>query len=176
MHAAVIPAAPSRSSHQTLLMLESGHDQEAHRAIVKGLPSIPHKSKCRKNGIMIMQPGITILGRALPALLSLFAALAKSFGRQPFLSGMAAFNVPGILLPAVIALDVGAALVLLFGVKMRYAAGALAAVCILMAVISHFDLVNVAKRNLFLKDIAIASALMMIAAASRRPNSSSRGD
>ena len=123
-----------------------------------------------------MQSGTTILGRALPALVSLFAGLAKSFGRQPFLSGMAAFNVPGILLPAVIALDIGAGLVLLFGVKMRYAAGALAAVCILMAVISHFDLVNVAKRHLFLKDIAIAGALMVIGAASRWPSGSSRGD
>ena len=123
-----------------------------------------------------MQSGTTILGRALPALVSLFAGLAKSFGRQPFLSGMAAFNVPGILLPAVIALDIGAGLVLLFGVKMRYAAGALAAVCILMAVISHFDLVNVAKRHLFLKDIAIAGALMVIGAASRWPSGPSRGD
>src|ERR1700738_3109443 len=119
---------------------------------------------------MTMQSGIIILGRALPALVSLFAGLAKSFGRQPFLSGMAAFNVPGILLPEVIALDIGAGLILLFGVKMRYAAGALAAVFILRAVISHFDLVNVAKRNLFLKNIAIAGALMVICAASRWPS------
>jgi putative oxidoreductase len=74
---------------------------------------------------MTIESVMTIFGRALLALLFLFARLAKAFGPEPFLSRMAAFNVPGLLLPAVITLEVGAGLALLFGWKMRYAAGAL---------------------------------------------------
>jgi putative oxidoreductase len=111
---------------------------------------------------------VTITGRTLLALLFILAGVAKAVGPDPFLAHMAQFNVPGILLPGVVVLEVGAGVALLAGWRLRYAAGALAAFCLLAAAIFHSKLGIPAERTLFLKDIALAGALMVIAAASKR--------
>jgi putative oxidoreductase len=103
-------------------------------------------------------------GRALLAMLFILAGVAKILGPQPFLQHMAQFNVPGILLPAVIALELGAGLSLLFGWQVRYAAAALGIFSLLTAVIFHHGISVPAERTLFFKDIALAGALIAIAA------------
>ncbi len=100
------------------------------------------------------------------AMLFILAGLAKILGPQPFLAHMAAFDVPGILLPGVIALELGAGLALLFGFKVRYAAGALGVFCVLAAAVFHHQLNVPVERTLFFKDIALAGALIAIAASS----------
>jgi putative oxidoreductase len=106
-----------------------------------------------------------IVGRALVALLFILAGLAKALGPQPFLEHMAAFGVPSVLLPAVIVLEIGAGLAVLFGWRLREAAAALAGFSLLTAVIFHHDFANKAERTLFFKDLAIAGGLLAMAAA-----------
>ncbi len=106
---------------------------------------------------------IIIAGRALVALLFIYAGVAKIVTPQPFLDHMAAYHVPAIFLPAVIALELGGGLSLLTGWKLKYSAAALAAFCVLTAVIFHYDISIRTERTLFLKDLAIAGALMLIA-------------
>ncbi|MBV8192953.1 MAG: DoxX family protein [Alphaproteobacteria bacterium] len=103
-------------------------------------------------------------GRTLIALLFILAGLAKALGPQPFLDHMAAFGLPGFLLPAVILLEIGAGLALLVGWRLGEAAAALAAFCILTALIFHHDLGDKTERTLFFKDLAIAGGLLAIAA------------
>ena len=110
----------------------------------------------------------TLAGRALIALLFIFAGLAKALVPQPFLDHMAEFGVPAALLPAVIALEIGAGIALLAGWRLRYAAGALAVFCLLTAIIFHHELGVKTERTLFLKDLAIAGALLVMSAADRR--------
>ena len=112
---------------------------------------------------------VTIVGRSLLALLFVLAGAAKITGPQPFLDHMAAHHIPGGLLPAVIALELGAGLALLFGWQLSYAAGALAVFCVATALGFHLDLANKAERTLFVKDMAIAGALMVMAAGAWRP-------
>jgi putative oxidoreductase len=69
---------------------------------------------------------VTIVGRTLLALLFILAGAAKIAGPQPFLDHMAAHHIPGVLLPLVIALELGAGLALLLGWQLSFAAGALA--------------------------------------------------
>jgi putative oxidoreductase len=78
---------------------------------------------------------------------------------------MAAFGVPSFLLPAVIVLEIGGGLALLSGWRVRDAAGALAAFCVITAVVFHADFANKAERSLFFKDLAIAGGLLAMAAA-----------
>lgn len=103
-------------------------------------------------------------GRGLLASLFVLAGLAKILGPKPFLAHMAEFEVPAVLLPAVIALEIGAGLALMFGFQVRYSAGALGLFCLLTAVIFHHQLGIPPERTLFFKDIALAGALIALAA------------
>ena len=111
---------------------------------------------------------VTIVGRTLLALLFILAGAAKIAGPQPFLDHMAAHHIPGVLLPLVIALELGAGLALLLGWQLSFAAGALALFCMATAFGFHLDLADKAERTLFVKDLAIAGALMVIAAGAWR--------
>src|SRR5260221_296782 len=108
---------------------------------------------------------ITIIGRTLLALLFVLAGAAKVAGPQPFLDHMAAHHIPGVLLPLVIVLELGAGAALLIGWQLPISAGALALFCVATAFVFHLDLADKAERTLFVKDLAIAGALMVIAAA-----------
>jgi putative oxidoreductase len=107
---------------------------------------------------------ITMIGRTLLALLFILAGAAKIAGPQPFLDHMAAHHIPGVLLPLVIALELGAGAALLVGWQLPLSAGALALFCIATALVFHLDLADKAERTLFIKDLAIADGLMVIAA------------
>ena len=113
---------------------------------------------------MALNQIVMIAGRALLALLFILAGVAKVLGPAPFLAHMAQHNVPAPLLWGVIALELGCGLSLLIGWKLPYTAGALAGFCVLTAVIFHNDLSNKAERTLFLKDLAIAGGLAVVAA------------
>jgi putative oxidoreductase len=103
-------------------------------------------------------------GRALMALLFILAGMAKILNAQPFLEHMTQFGVPTLLLPAVVALELGAGLILLIGWRIRDAAGALAVFCLMTAIIFHHQIGIKAERTLFFKDLAIAGGLLGIAA------------
>lgn len=111
---------------------------------------------------------IAIAGRTLLALLFILAGIAKIAAPQPVLDQMAAHHIPGILLPLVILIELAAGAALLLGWRLRYAAGALALFCLATALGIHLDLADKVERTLFLKDIAIAGALMVIAAGASR--------
>src|SRR5580704_11448674 len=107
---------------------------------------------------------LTIGGRVLVATLFILAGVLKMVGPKPFLEHMAQFDVPTFLLPAVIALELGAGLATLIGWRVRDAAGALAIFCVMTAGIFHHQLWINAERTLFLKDLAIAGGLFVMAA------------
>jgi putative oxidoreductase len=111
---------------------------------------------------------ITIVGRTLLALLFILAGAAKIAGPQPFLDHMAAHHIPGVLLPLVILLELSAGGALLIGWQLPFAAGALALFCIATAIGFHLNLADKVERTLFVKDLAIAGALMVIAAGAVR--------
>jgi putative oxidoreductase len=106
----------------------------------------------------------TIGGRALIALLFVLAGAVKILNPAPFVAHMAQFGLPAFLLPAVIALELGAGTAILLGWRLRYSAGALAIFCVLTAAIFHHQLGINAERTLFFKDLALAGGLMVMAA------------
>ncbi len=107
---------------------------------------------------------VTISGRALVALLFILAGVVKVLNPKPFLEHMTQFGVPTFLLPAVIALELGAGLATLIGWRIRDAAGALAIFCVMTAAIFHHQLWINTERTLFFKDLAIAGGLLVMAA------------
>lgn len=106
----------------------------------------------------------TWVGRVLIACLFVPAGILKIVGPKPFLDHMKAFHVPTLLLPAVIALELGGSALILTGWQGRWGALALAGFCIATAFVFHFDLANKVERTLFIKDLAISGGLFVLAA------------
>lgn len=104
-------------------------------------------------------------GRGLLALLFILAGIAKAVGPRPFLDHMAECGVPGVLLPGVIVLEIGAGLAVLLGYRLGYSATALGVFCMLAAVVFHRRVSDKAERTLFLKDLALGGALISVGAA-----------
>lgn len=105
-----------------------------------------------------------LVGRLLLAALFLLEGWSKIRGYGPAVTYMERFSVPGALLPAVIAVELGGGLLLAIGWQTRCAALALAIFCIVAALMFHL---NFADRNQVLhfeKDLAIAGGLLVLAA------------
>jgi putative oxidoreductase len=105
---------------------------------------------------------LQVVGRALLALLFILAGIGKVLTWQAVQGYMESRGVPGILLPLVVALEVGGGAALLFGLFVPWAAGALAIFCIAAARIFHPNLQDRNERTSFLKDLALAGALVLV--------------
>jgi putative oxidoreductase len=75
---------------------------------------------------------------------------------------MQKFGVPGILLPAVIALELGGGLLIAAGVVTRLFAPALAVFCLLTAVLFHWQFADRNQLLHFEKDLAIAGGFLVL--------------
>jgi putative oxidoreductase len=105
-----------------------------------------------------------LVGRLLLGSLFLIEGWSKLKGYGAAAAYMERFSVPGLLLPAVIAIELGAGLLLVVGWQARCAALALAIFCVVAALMFHL---NFADRNQVLhfeKDLAIAGGLLVLAA------------
>lgn len=109
------------------------------------------------------------VGRLLLASLFILEGWSKLKGYDGAQAYMNRFGVPGALLPAVIALELGGGLMLAVGWWTRIAAAALAAFSLLAGVVFH---ANLADRNQLLhleKDLALAGGLLVLAVAGAGP-------
>jgi putative oxidoreductase len=105
------------------------------------------------------------VGRVLLAALFILEGWSKIRGYQAAADYMDRYGVPGVLLPAVIALELGAGLMLVVGWRTRLAAIALAGFCIAAAVLFHNQLLDRGHLLHFEKDLAIAGGLLVLAVA-----------
>jgi putative oxidoreductase len=75
---------------------------------------------------------------------------------------MQKFGVPSILLPAVIALELGGGLLIAAGFLTRAVAAAFAIFCVLTAVLFHWQLADGNQLLHFQKDLAIAGGFLVL--------------
>ena len=109
---------------------------------------------------------VATVGRAMLAGLFILAGVAKLLGPAPFLAHMDQFSVPRLVLPAVIALEIGVGAALFMGWRTPITAGVLSVFCVATAVVFHHKLGDRVERTQFFKDMALAGALAALAAAS----------
>jgi putative oxidoreductase len=105
------------------------------------------------------------LGRLLLAALFILEGWSKLRGYEAAVAYMDRYGVPGLLLPAVIALELGGGAMIAVGWQTRIAAVALAAFCILAAVLFHGNISERSHLLHFEKDLAIAGGLLVLAVA-----------
>ncbi len=111
----------------------------------------------------IIQP----LGRAMLALIFILAGVGKIQDPAGTMGYMQAMGVPGALLWPTIALEVIGGICVAIGFQTRIAAFALAIFSIAAAVIFHRNFADQMQMILFLKNIAMAGGLMLLATSAR---------
>ncbi len=107
---------------------------------------------------------ISMLGaRAMLAVVFITAGFSKIgagyAGTQAYMESM---GLPGLLLPAVIALEILGGITILIGFQTRIAALLLAGFTLLAAVIFHSDSSQQMQMILFMKNIGLAGGLLML--------------
>jgi putative oxidoreductase len=103
-----------------------------------------------------------LAGRLLLAAIFLHEAYAKLTGYAAAVAYSQAFGVPGKLVPLAITVELGCALLILFGYYTRAAALVLAGFCVATAVLFHTKLGVRNELLHFEKDLAIAGGLLVL--------------
>ncbi len=113
---------------------------------------------------MTYLPYVAVAGRVALATLFVLAGIAKLVDPKPVLAHMEKEHVPGFLMYAVVALELGAGGALLIGWNMQIGAALLSVFCLATAFLIHLHVSDRVERTQFIKDIALAGCLAMIAA------------
>ena len=103
-----------------------------------------------------------LAGRAMLAAIFILAGLDKIGAYAGTQAYMESAGIPGILLPAVIALEVAGGIAILVGFQTRILAALLAAFTLLAAIVFHSDFSQEMQSILFMKNIAIAGAFLLL--------------
>ena len=110
---------------------------------------------------------LTDAGLLAGRLLLVFIFLHESLGLLGNYAGAAAYmqksGVPSLLLPAVIALQLGGGLLVATGILTRSAALAFAVFCVLTAIMFHWQFADRNQVLHFQKDLAIAGGFLVLA-------------
>ena len=93
----------------------------------------------------------------------LLAGVSKISGYEGTQGYMDAMGVPGMLLPAVILLEIVGGLAVIIGWQTKWASIALAGFTVIAAFIFHNDFSDQIQMILFMKNIAITGGLMLLA-------------
>ena len=109
-----------------------------------------------------LEDGGELAGRVLLGLLFVLEGLGKLGAYDAAAGHMRAFGVPPLLLPAAIAVELGAGLLVIIGWHARLAAIALAAFCIVAAVVFHTRFGDRNQLIHFEKDLALAGAFLIL--------------
>ena len=105
-----------------------------------------------------------LAARIFIAALFLIAGIGKLGSGYAGTQGyMEAMGVPGVLLPLVIALEIGGAVLVIAGYRTRITALALAAFTVLSALLFHLDFSEQMQQIMFLKNFAIAGGFLFLA-------------
>jgi len=101
-------------------------------------------------------------GRVLLAFMYVFSGVGKIFAYSGTAGYMAAFGVPGALLPLVIIVEIVAGVMIAIGYQTRLAALALAGFTLVAALIFHNNLADQMQMILFLKNLSLTGAFLFL--------------
>ena len=103
-----------------------------------------------------------LVGRLLLVLIFIQSGYGKIGGYDGTVKYMASAGVPGLLLPLVIAVELGAGLLVAIGYQTRLAAIALAGFTLLSALLFHFNLGDRMQAVQFMKNLSIAGGFLVL--------------
>lgn len=101
-------------------------------------------------------------GRVFIALIFVVAGYSKIGGYAGTAAYMESTGVPGLLLPLVIALELGGGLLIIAGFQTRIVAFLLSGFCLASAALFHNNFADQMQSILFMKNIAIAGGFLFL--------------
>lgn len=104
----------------------------------------------------------TLLGRALISVMFIMAGYSKISGYEGTQGYMESMGVPGSLLPVVIALELLGGIAILIGYQTKIVAFLLGGFTFLAAIIFHSDFSQQMQMILFMKNLAISGAFLLL--------------
>jgi putative oxidoreductase len=104
----------------------------------------------------------TLASRSMIAIIFIVAGAGKITGYAGTQGYMESLGVPGLLLPLVIAVEILGGLAVLLGYQTKIAAFLLAGFTLLSAIIFHSDFSQQMEMILFMKNIAITGAFLLL--------------
>jgi len=108
--------------------------------------------------------GAEFVGRILLVVLFLMSGLGKISAYEATAGYMASMGVPGVALPAVIALEVLGAAAIILGFKTRIIAALLAGFTLVTGLVFHNNFADQMQTIMFLKNVSIAGAFLLLVA------------
>ncbi|WP_339630257.1 DoxX family protein [uncultured Sneathiella sp.] len=111
-----------------------------------------------------LYPIFDLVGRIFMALLFIPAGAGKISGYAGTQGYMESMNVPGILLPLVIIVELGGGIAILLGWQTRIVAFLLAGFCLVAALLFHLQPDDQMQMILLTKNVAIAGGLLFLVA------------
>ena len=111
-----------------------------------------------------LNPYFGLVGRVLLALMFVAAGYGKIGGYAGTQGYMESMGVPGMLLPLVIALELGGGLAIIAGWQTRIIALALAGFTLMAAFIFHLNFADPMQSILFMKNLSVAGGFLLLAA------------
>src|SRR4051812_20513071 len=111
-----------------------------------------------------MNAPLSLLGRLGLSLVFIISGWGKIAGYAATQGYMESKGLPGVLLPLVIALELGGGLAILGGFFTRWIAIAIAVFSVASALLFHADFADPAQAINFWKNIAMAGGFLMLAA------------
>lgn len=111
-----------------------------------------------------MEKYTTFIGRLLMGQIFLVSGIGKISAYSATQGWMEAMGVPGMLLPAVILLELGGGIALMLGWQTRPLAWLLAGFSVIAAAIFHNNFSDQIQSIMFMKNLAMAGGLLFIAA------------
>ena len=106
----------------------------------------------------------SLVGRAMLAAIFIIAGIGKITAYAGTQAYMESAGIPGMLLPAVIALEIFGGIAILIGFQTRTVAVLLAGFTLLAAIVFHGDFSQQMQSILFMKNVAIAGAFLLLLA------------
>jgi putative oxidoreductase len=126
------------------------------------IPRTPSPSTVRQR--RTAQSVSELAGRILLSALFLLSGLGKLGAYAATAGYMAAVGLPSALLPATIAIEVLGALAIILGWKTRVVAALLAGFTLLAAIIFHSNFADQIQMIMFLKNLSITGAFLLLVA------------
>lgn len=105
---------------------------------------------------------VLLVARCLLAALFLWSGIGKIAGYDEAGQFMVQHGTIRLLLPVAIVVEIGGAILLIVGFKVRLAAAALAGFCVMTALLFHANFTDRAQTVHFLKDVALAGGLLAL--------------
>ena len=105
---------------------------------------------------------VLLVARCLLAALFLWSGIGKITGYDEAGQFMVQHGTIGLLLPVAIVVEIGGAVLLIVGLKVRFAAAALAGFCVVTALLFHANFTDRAQTVHFLKNVALAGGLLAL--------------